>query len=114
MLKDIYNLENVGIDLYGIRENVHKFHYLLSTRELPYKIIKKYGIRLRPIELNVLENIDGEGIYLYNLKQPAKENSFISMDRYFLEYYLKGFNGKLLKLKFKLMIYEKIKRVFNF
>lgn len=113
-LKDLFNDKNVGIDLYGIRENINKYQYLLSTRELPCKIIKSFGIRLRPIELNVLENIEGNGIYLYDLKESTKENTFISMDRYFLEYYLKSFSVKLLKLKFKLMIYDKIKRIFNF
>lgn len=114
LLKDIYLGKNIGIDLYGIRENINKYQYLLTTRELPYKIIKKYGIRLRPIELNILENIEGDGIYLYDLNESTEGNTFISMDRYFLEYYLKSFSVKLLKLKFKLIIYDKIKKLFNF
>ena len=74
-LKDICGMNDIAIDLYGNRENIVQ-RYLLSIRHLNFKIIKHYGIRLRPIELNVLLDIPGNGIYLYDT-QNIEHNHFV-------------------------------------
>lgn len=37
-----------------------------------YQIVKKFALELRPIELNVIMNNEGEGIYLYDSSNPIK------------------------------------------
>ena len=39
---------------------------------LPYKVIKTYGLHVYPLEANVLMDIDGKGLYLYDTAESAK------------------------------------------
>lgn len=101
---------NVGLDLYGNRENITKFHYLVSVRQLPYKIVKRYGIRLRPIENNLLLNIDGEGIYVYDMTIPCN-NQYVETPQCFLmEYYLRNMNTRYLKDYLKQKVINRLKK----
>lgn len=62
--------QELTLDLYGTKQKYKD--YLLSIKLLPYKVERSYALQLRPIELNVFRNIEGHGIYLYNLKEKAK------------------------------------------
>jgi hypothetical protein len=70
-LYDILNLNEseLTIDLYGQKISYKKF--LLTTKKLNFEIIKTYGLHLRPHELNVIYNISGEDIFLYNTNKKA-------------------------------------------
>ena len=59
------------LDLYGNRLNYKNADYLISTKALPYKVIRKIQLRYRPVEMNCLMPADGEGIYVYDLKATA-------------------------------------------
>lgn len=54
------------LDFYGHRNDISNCRFILSPYKYPYKVIKEYALSLRPIELNVLYNVDGNGIYLYD------------------------------------------------
>ncbi len=60
------DVRNLCLDMYGLHNNVSGRRYILSTRVLPYKTIKSFGLCMRPFELNVKYNVSGEGIYLYD------------------------------------------------
>lgn len=79
--------ESVDVDLYGSK-NKTSCRYILSTRLLNYKIMKSYGLDYRPIELNVLKNNGGEGIYLYdkNVVEKNKKNKF-HQNNLIIQYY---------------------------
>ena len=59
------------LDLYGNRLNYEGADYLISTKALPYRVVKKAQLRYRPVEMNCLMPSDGEGIYVYDLKKTA-------------------------------------------
>lgn len=59
---------NLTIDLNASRNLKDSKRYLLSTKRYPYKIVQSYGLRLRPADANLDHDIDGDGIYLYDLK----------------------------------------------
>ena len=59
------------LDLYGNRINYENARYLISTKALPYRIVRKLQLRYRPVEMNAIMPIDGEGLYVYDLKAPA-------------------------------------------
>ena len=99
LLKDKLGMDSVAIDLNGNRENVGKFRYLLSIRHGDYKIVKSYGVRLRPIELNVLLDVPGEGIYLYDTRENAKNNYGQSVCRVLADYYLRDYSPVLVANK---------------
>ncbi len=77
--EDIYsgevNLEDVCFDLNGILRDYQGKRYIATTRKAaritPYK---SYGISLRPIEQNVIKNISGEGINLYETQKVKIED----------------------------------------
>lgn len=69
--KILYNLlgfdeSELTIDLYGQKKCFKKF--LLTSKQLNFEIIKSYALRLRPHELNVILNVSGEDIFLYNTR----------------------------------------------
>lgn len=92
-----YNLDEICLDLYGIRPNEFNKRYYLTVRRLPYKVVKSFGLYMRPQELNVFENIPGDGIFLYDTTEKApKPNGKGIQNR--LLYYLHGYSYKLLPL----------------
>lgn len=57
--------DETEIDLYGYKP-VGRKRYLLSTKSYPYKIIKSFARRLRPLEANVIDDLVGDEIFLYD------------------------------------------------
>ena len=75
-LKNILNEKNIIIaDFYGEKSieyiNQQK-GYLLSTKKYNYKIIKSYALNMYPYEMNIINNITGNDIFLYNKEIPEK------------------------------------------
>ncbi len=62
----------VCIDYFGTRDNRNEYDLCLSSVLLPYTVIATYGLELKPYELNVLYNIQGNDIFLYDLHSPQK------------------------------------------
>lgn len=115
---DKYIGGKVIMDLYGNRENIiYKDNYVLSVNVLPYKIIKSFGIRLRPIELNVIYGIEGEGIYLYDTSQYGSNRDLPNPSLVQADYYLRSFDFRKLSRYCKSYIvhkiYGKIKKIFK-
>jgi len=83
--ENIYLYENLGyskseltIDLYGKKQNFNK--YLLSSKEQNFRIIKSFGLKLRPHELNVIFEVEGKSIFLYDtsiVENNKKEKYFV-------------------------------------
>lgn len=62
----------LAVDLYGFR-NENKSKYLLTLEHKNFKIIKRYALRYRPHEINIIENLEGNEIFLYDLESPEKQ-----------------------------------------
>lgn len=60
------------IDYFGFNPNIQHRRYILTFRSLPYKVVKSFGLHLYPQEMNVLLDVEGEGLYLYDSSEPAK------------------------------------------
>lgn len=61
-----FSKELLCVDWYGQRSDYSQFDYVLTVMRLPLPIIKSYGLQMKPIELNVKNNIEGEGIFIYD------------------------------------------------
>lgn len=60
------NLKDVCFDLYGLKWDFHGRDYIAATRICRARNpLLSFDIRLRPIEQNVIRNISGNGINLY-------------------------------------------------
>lgn len=64
--EDLNLKEELTVDYYGLKPSANHKSYLLSTRKLNYKILNKWGLSLKPYELNVIYNIKGEELFLYD------------------------------------------------
>lgn len=64
--------KKICFDLYGKKRFFEKCDILISTQILPYRVIKEYGIQLRPVELNPFFEVDGKGIFVYDLHEKAE------------------------------------------
>lgn len=87
--------DDLCLDLYGYNRNEKQKKYLLSTKILPYKVIRSFSLSMRPIEVNVEENLSGDGIFLYDTNsQVTPDKGIYSKD--FVRYHLQGFDYRLL------------------
>lgn len=59
------------LDLYGNRVGYGNANYVISTKALPYKVIKTLQLRFRPVEMNCLMPADGDGIFIYDIKSSS-------------------------------------------
>ncbi|MCI7273135.1 hypothetical protein MR642_02270 [bacterium] len=86
-------LDDICLDLYGVRPNDHNRRYYLTVKKLPYKVVESYGLYMRPHELNVIERIPGNDIFLYDTVLSDKAPNGGSFTNRML-YYQHGFNWK--------------------
>lgn len=91
--KSLYKLldfapDELCLDLQGERHNRQKKRYWLTTENQGYKIVKAFGLNYRPIEMNIMLNNPGGGIFLYDTsikeKNKLKTNHKSMLYRYHL------------------------------
>lgn len=56
------------VDIYGTK-GINRTRYLLSSKRYSYQCLKSYALDIKPHENNVILDVDGEGIYLYDQTQ---------------------------------------------
>ncbi|MDD3945495.1 MAG: hypothetical protein PHS38_12385 [Bacteroidales bacterium] len=95
--------DDLCLDIYGFHDNIGNKRYILSTKILPYQVISSFAMLMRPVELNIKNNIKGEDLYLYDTT--ISENTWKKKDNKYndsvVPYYLQGFNSILI-IKFAL------------
>lgn len=68
--------EDLCIDLYGHKPNHRQKRYYLTSKSLNFKIIKSFSRSLRPIDSNIIKDIQGQDLFLYDtlnvIKNPIK------------------------------------------
>ena len=87
--KDV-DSNSICIDLYGFKGNQENKRYWLTTTLANYKVIKSYGLCYSPIECNVINNMEGSGIFLYDTSISLK--SQITSDRRRTFYYMNKYD----------------------
>lgn len=68
------DVKDICIDLYGFRKGYMGKRYVLTTRRLPYRCVKTFGMELRPQEMNAVYDMPGEDFFLYDLSQSEPQN----------------------------------------
>lgn len=82
--------EDLVVDFYQDRQPTNK-RFLLTCAILDYKIVKSYDLRLKPIESNIIERLDGERLFLYDRSVTEKNNrSKRAANKYLMDYYFDG------------------------
>lgn len=70
-----YRSNETCIDLYGEKDNRENKRYWLSRKIMDFGIVKSFALELKPIENNILFDIKGSGIFLYDTATEGK-NTF--------------------------------------
>ncbi len=73
------NDKDLAVNLYG-KKNPHLVRYVLTTQILPFKIIKSYGLLMRPHEANVIYDIKGTSIFLYDSHISSNNPTFVDQE----------------------------------
>ena len=70
----------VIVDLYGVKpvqemiagyvskKEGDNYRFVISEKRLPYKVLKGYGRQMRPIDANIVYEVDGNDYFLYDTK----------------------------------------------
>ena len=81
------DVEDVCVDIYGAKKNYEGNRYWLTTLPKPYKIVKSFGMELRPVDMNVLCGLPGDEIFLYDTKEEAPAPEVTDRDINMFNYY---------------------------
>lgn len=90
------------VDLYGMKEDYEGRRYLLSTKPYQYKIVKSYGMNLRPHENNVIYQEDGECIFLYDTIHSENRKKTVTKEIERTAYYCVNAIGNANELRYVL------------
>ncbi len=87
--------DDVCLSTYGNASCTKNERYILSPMRLPYKITKSYGGSLKPIELNVKQDIPGNTLFLYDthIKEGNRERRHYPY--LFLNFFMQNINHRL-------------------
>lgn len=120
-----YDESDLCVDLYGTKEELNKYKYLISLEKKEFKIVEKFALSFKPHELNIINELDGEDIFVYDLTVIEK-NQFmvknVSVKRLFYSNrdikipQLASMTVHLILIKFKVLpkfINRRIKTYFN-
>ena len=72
------NIDNICLDLNGQKYDWSGYNYLLTTKVCDYQLIEEFGVNMDPIENNLLYNVPGTGIRLYQIPESYKPSGLIS------------------------------------
>lgn len=84
-------IENCCVDLYGSRNGYLGKRYVVSSKSLPYKVVKGFSLELKPHEENLIQEILGDELYLYDTTEEAKTPI---MSKNLFDYYYRLYGRK--------------------
>lgn len=76
--------DDLCIDLNGTKGNRRNQRYWLTTLSQPFKIIKSYQLRFKPIEANISDSNIGGDIYLYDTSENCKSPTYSYRTKWYL------------------------------
>jgi len=89
------NYNDLCIDYYGFNPNIQNRRYILTYKKLPYRVIRSFGLKMYPVEVNVFKNITGDGLYLYDTHHSDIAGK--SVNNSFIDYIYCKHNPKLMR-----------------
>ena len=99
------------LDLYGTRDSYGNMRYILSMKLLPFEYVEEWGIDMSPVELNIMYNIKGKGLRLYDTSKAiqCKTGRFKYYTDDAINFYIRGLNLNYIiraignRLKYKIL-----------
>lgn len=94
--------DSIGIDLYGYKQ-VSGYRFLVSSKAYPYKVIKTYGRQLRPIDMNIIEDISGNDFFVYDTSVNAEAPAINDARRVLYNYRALNLKKMVSVMKYRLL-----------
>lgn len=109
--------DSLCVDLYGNKPHMPSHRYIFSLSKLPYRVVRSYGLILEPVEANIMNQIQGQDIFLYDASVNTGEKTDRRLTLSQLSYYMRGTSYRVL-LRFSLLTISslaksKLKRLFK-
>lgn len=82
--------DSLCVDFYGNKPYKETHRYILSLHKLPYKVLNSYGLILEPIEANVMHQVQGSDIYLYDTHTKTSGKTVRRLTLSHLSYFMRG------------------------
>lgn len=67
-----FSKQDLCLDLYGFNPNILRKRFILTYKKLPFKPVKSFGLKMYPIEINIIMKIPGNDLFVYDTTQPCK------------------------------------------
>ena len=67
------------IDFYGEKNNRLNKRFFITRKVLPYKIVESYALLLKPYEMNIINHVEGQDLFLYDTLY--KENNVLLLKK---------------------------------
>lgn len=87
--------DELCVDFYCSKINIRKCRYILTPSKLSLKIVRSFGMTMRPIELNVKYAIEGRELFLYDSVDGEACAASTGLPWNISNYYLRGYNPRL-------------------
>ena len=84
--------EELCVDFRCNKININHCRFILTPAILPLKVIRSYGLKMRPMELNVKYNIGGAELFLYDTIDGNANAASVGNPSSISNYYLRGYN----------------------
>lgn len=81
-----YTKDDLCIDFYGEKGNRLNRRYWLTRKSLPCKIVRSYTLSLKPYELNIINGIEGNELFLYDTSCKNVNKNNFHAERNFYQY----------------------------
>ncbi len=104
--------EDLTVDFYGLKapKQAGQTRYLLTVKAMPYQVVKSFALSMRPQETNVIYQVAGNDVFLYDTTKSASAPTGLKdEDRYTFYHRVFG-NTKLLTSLAMQKVKENVKR----
>lgn len=86
--------EDLCVDFYAEKKNREKCRYWLSREFLPYKILESFALKYKPWELNVINHVAGQDVFLYDTSiYEENKQKLCPLNFIYYIYGIKGLRG---------------------
>lgn len=103
---------DICMDLYGFRRSWLGKRYVISTKDIGYKIVSTFGGVFEPQERNVMQNVPGNLFFLYDMSEKMQHKQKLGYEhiyRYHVFANKKNLIYELLREKFRTIIRKMLK-----
>lgn len=102
---EVISTSDIEMDLYGTKANFRK-PFCVSSQNLEFAILSSFGLQLKPHEANIILNVEGNQLYLYDTTKQIGKRSKSELDYC---YYFKLSDYKIVWISLKKLVLDLFK-----